>query len=159
MHSRPDVARYLPYPAWRAEERDEKVAAKLRRTGMQEGSEGLNLAAIVRDAGTLVGDGSLFWRSREHECGEIGFVFHPDHGGCGYATETAAALLAIGFEWFGLHRIEAHLDARNTASARVLERIGMRREAHLRSNERIKGEWTDELIYGLLDRDWAARGR
>ena len=163
LHSRPDVARFLPYDAWRADELDEKVAAKTRRTGLHEGSEGLNLAVVVRATGTLVGDVSLFWRSREHECGEVGFVFHPDHRGHGYATEATAAMLRIAFEDYRLHRVEARCDARNTASARVMERLGMCQEAHLRSNERFKGEWTDELIFGMLEDEWpqspAARAR
>jgi RimJ/RimL family protein N-acetyltransferase len=58
----------------------------------------------------------------------------------------------------GLHRILGRLDARNAASAKLLERLGMRREAHIVENEFVKGEWTDELLYALLAREWAARG-
>ena len=63
----------------------------------------------------------------------------------------------MGFQTLGLHRIVARCDARNDASARVMERLGMRREAHLVENEMVKGEWTDELVYALLDREWRAR--
>jgi RimJ/RimL family protein N-acetyltransferase len=56
-----------------------------------------------------------------------------------------------------LHRIVACLDARNVASARLAERLGMRREAHFVSNEMFKGEWTDEVIYAMLAEDWAVR--
>ena len=96
-------------------------------------------------------------RSKEHEQGEVGYVFDTAYHGRGYATEAVGALLRLGFEGLGLHRIAGHLDARNTASARVLERAGLRREAHLVENEFVKGEWTDELIYGILRREWAAR--
>ena len=48
---------------------------------------------------------------------------------------------------------------RNAASARVLERLGMRREAHFVENEWLKGEWTDELVYAMLDREWRALTR
>ena len=68
-------------------------------------------------------------------------------------------MLAIGFDGLGLHRIVGRLDARNRASARVLERLGMRREAHLVENEHVKGEWTDELVYALLAREWATCAR
>ena len=74
--------------------------------------------------------------------------------GQGYATEAARALLALAFESYGLHRVFGRLEARNVASARVLERIGMRREAHLVENEWIKGEWQSELVYALLAREW-----
>jgi RimJ/RimL family protein N-acetyltransferase len=66
-------------------------------------------------------------------------------------------LLRLGFEGLGLHRIVARCDARNTASARVMERNGMRREAHLLQNQFLKGEWIDELIYAILRGDWEAR--
>ena len=92
-----------------------------------------------------MGDCVLFWRSEEHQKGEIGYVFNPAYHGRGLATEAVVALLRLGFEGLGLHRITGHLDARNTASARVLERAGMRREAHLVENEFVKGEWTDEF--------------
>jgi RimJ/RimL family protein N-acetyltransferase len=104
-----------------------------------------------------VGDCVLFWHSEEHAQGEIGYVLNPAHHGRGLATEAATALLRLGFEGLGMHRITGRLDARNTASARVLERIGMRREAHLVENEFVKGEWTDELIYAMLRAEWEAR--
>ena len=95
-------------------------------------------------------------KSREHHQGEIGYVLHPDHQGNGYATEAAAVMLRLGFEELGLHRIVGRLDARNAASARVLERLGMRLEAHLRENEFVKGEWVSELIYAVLASEWRA---
>ena len=70
------------------------------------------------------------------------------------ATEAAAALLRLGFEGLGLHRIIGRCDGRNRGSAMVMERNGMRREAHLIENEFVKGEWTDELIYANLRREW-----
>ena len=89
--------------------------------------------------------------------GEIGFIFHPDHQGHGYATEAARALLAHAFDAYGLHRVYGRLEPRNVASARVLEKLGMRREALLIENEWVKGEWQSEAIYALLAREWAER--
>ena len=89
--------------------------------------------------------------------GEIGWVFHPGYGGRGYATEAAGALLRIGFEDVGLHRIWAQLDPRNTGSARLCERLGMRHEGLLREESWFKGQWGDLSIYGLLDREWRDR--
>jgi RimJ/RimL family protein N-acetyltransferase len=94
----------------------------------------------------------------EHRQGEIGFIFHPDHQGHGYATEAARALIAHAFEHYGLHRVYGRLEPRNLASARVLEKLGMRREALLIENEWIKGEWQSEAIYALLAREYAANG-
>jgi RimJ/RimL family protein N-acetyltransferase len=75
----------------------------------------------------------------------------------GFATEGSILLLRLGFEVLGLHRIMGSCDARNTGSARVMERLGMRREAHFRESEIFKGEWGDELIYAMLASEWQAR--
>jgi RimJ/RimL family protein N-acetyltransferase len=77
-------------------------------------------------------------------------MFNPEHHGRGYATEAASAVLDLAFETFGLHRITGSLEARNAASARVLEKLGMRREAHLVENELVKGEWQSEIVYARL---------
>ena len=53
-----------------------------------------------------------------------------------------------------LHRVVGRLEPRNTGSARVLEKLGMRREAHLVENEWVKGEWQSELVYAILAREW-----
>ena len=154
MHSREEVARWLYWrPRSEAEVReslDKKIAA---RAIMKEGDP-LSLAAVLRASGELIGDFNLWWNSREHRQGEIGFIVHPDHQGRGYATEVSRVLLRLGFEGLGLHRIVGTLEARNLASARVLERLGMRREAHLVENEWVKGEWQSELVYAILDREW-----
>lgn len=108
--------------------------------------------------GKVIGDVLLLWISRSHRQGEIGYIFHPDYGGRGYATEAAEVMLRLGFDELGLHRIMGRLDARNGRSARVLERLGMRREAHLVQNEFVKGEWTDEVVYATLADEWRIRG-
>jgi RimJ/RimL family protein N-acetyltransferase len=89
----------------------------------------------------------------EHRQGEIGFMFHPDRQGRRYATEAARELVALAFSTYNLHRVYGRLEPRNTASARVLEKLGMRREADLIENEWVKGEWQSEVVYGLLARE------
>ena len=73
-----------------------------------------------------------------------------------YPIATRRLLLRLGFEELGLHRIIGRCDGRNTASAKVMERLGMRREAHFRQNELVKGEWCDELVYAMLAEEWPA---
>jgi RimJ/RimL family protein N-acetyltransferase len=107
----------------------------------------------------LVGDVVLFWTSAEHRSGEIGYVLNPEHQGRGYATEAAQALLALAFDGLGLHRVMARLDERNGASAAVLRRLGMRQEARLVENEWFKGEWTNELDFAILAREWRVARR
>lgn len=156
MQRRDDVTRYLPFgPRSRAEVAEilPKMAAM---TAIDGESDSLRLAGVLPASGEVIGDFSLWRHSAEHALGEIGYVTHPDHQGHGYATEAAAELLRLGFEVVGLHRIMANADARNRASIRVMEHLGMRREAHLRENELIRGEWTDGVIYAILDREWRA---
>ena len=73
------------------------------------------------------------------------------------SAEAATELLRLGFEDLGLHRIVGRCDGRNEASIALMDRLGMRKEAHLKENEFVKGEWTDELIYAILRREWQAR--
>jgi RimJ/RimL family protein N-acetyltransferase len=114
----------------------------------------LSLAVDLSSTGETIGDVMIGWVSRQHAQGEIGFVFHPAHHGRGYATEAGEVLLEIGFDALGLHRVIGRLEARNAASARVLEKLGMRREAHLVENEWVKDEWQSELVYAILEREW-----
>lgn len=86
------------------------------------------------------------------------FTIAPGHQGRGHATDAARELLGYLFDQRGKHRVTASCDARNVASARVLERLGMRREGHLRESTWAKGEWTDDLLYALLSREWQSSG-
>jgi len=157
FHRLPEVARYLETEPRSREQVRSLLAGKISARVLTTEGQRLCLAADLAGTRELVGDCTLFWRSREHRRGEIGYIFHPACHGRGLATEAAAALLRLGFDGLGLHRIVARCDARNVASARVMERIGMRREAHLVQSEFLKGEWTDELIYAILRTEWQAR--
>ncbi len=157
MRSRPEVVRYLYFDVQSRDDVARALSRKKTLTTLEKEGDILALVVELRDGGALAGDVILQWLSEEHRQGEIGFIFHPDHQGKGYATEAATALLRIGFEDLGLHRITGRCEAGNTASARLMERLGMRQEAHLRENEFVKGRWDDELIFTMLDREWEAR--
>jgi RimJ/RimL family protein N-acetyltransferase len=152
--SLPEVARYL---YWEPRDLDAVRAfldRKITRAAILEEGDPLDLAVTLRESGELIGTTLLVWTSRDHRQGEIGYVLNPAHHGHGYATEAAREMLRLGFDELGLHRIVGRLDARNTASARVLEKLGMRREARLVDNERVKGEWATELVYAMLESEW-----
>ena len=152
--SRDDVCRYIPYPPRTREQVTQRIAPPYARSTIDEPGQSVLLAVQLRSSDRVIGDLMLHWISREHGTGEIGYVFNPDHAGHGYATEAARALLGMGFGDLGLRRIVARTDARNTASAAVLRRVGMRQEAHLVENEWFKGGWSDELGFALLAREW-----
>jgi len=153
----PEVCRYLPFPPMDAAEIARRLETQWFRTELADDDEHVTLGAELRETGELVGDVILFLKSREHGNGEIGWVFHPKVAGRGYATEAATAVLDWAFGANGLRRVVARLDARNAASARLCERLGMRLEARLVDNEIFKGELTSELDYAILSREWADR--
>jgi RimJ/RimL family protein N-acetyltransferase len=160
--SRPEVCAYVPFEPQSLELIAGRLSGEIpfppwQLDAIDEEDQGLFFAVERRADGRVVGDVMLRLASIEHSTGEIGYVFNPDEGGQGYATEAVAAVLALGFEGMGLHRLIARLDVRNLRSAALAERLGMRREAHLVENEWFKGEWTDEYQYGLLRREWEAR--
>jgi RimJ/RimL family protein N-acetyltransferase len=159
FHRLPEVARYLYHEPRNRAEVSVLLRGKIASSVLAAENKALCLAAELTATGQLVGDCNLFWLSRAHRQGEMGFIFHPAFQGRGLATEAAAALLWLGFDGLGLHRIIGRCDARNRGSARVMEHNGMRREAHLVENEFVKGEWTDELIYAILRREWEASGQ
>jgi RimJ/RimL family protein N-acetyltransferase len=152
---REDVCRYIPYEPRTLREVQESLARHARSV-LEEPGQALLLAVVRRGDDVLVGDVMLAWTSKEHGTGELGYVINPDFHGNGYATEAGAALLRLGFADLHLHRIVARIDARNTASAAVLHRLGMRQEAYLRENEWFKGEWTDEIDFAILASEWGA---
>ncbi|GAA3040322.1 GNAT family protein [Streptosporangium longisporum] len=153
----PEVTRYLYWEPRTRTESEKSLHTKMAQTRLLEEGQTLTLAAELATTGQLVGDGMLHWYSSRHRGAELGYVLHPDHHGHGYATEIGHALLALGFDGLDLHRIIGRLDARNHASTRVLEKLGMRREAHLVDNEFVKGEWASELVYAILRREWHPR--
>ena len=159
IQRRPDVVRFLYWEPRTLDEAREMLGRRKLQVAIEREGDGLHLAADLRTTEQLVGHFSLFYASAEHHQGEIGFVVHPDHQGHGYGVEGAQVILRLGFEELGLHRIVGRCDARNVGSARLMERLGMRREAHLLENEFVKGEWADEFDYAMLDREWRALPR
>jgi RimJ/RimL family protein N-acetyltransferase len=155
FESLPEVARYLYWEPRSPEEVRAGLERKIASVTLECDGDVLDLAVELRSSGEVVGSCMLFWRDKAHQQGEVGFTFNPAHHGNGYATEAARRMVQLGFEHLRLHRVIGRLEARNTASARVLERCGMRREAHLVENEWVKDEWQSELVYAILDREWA----
>jgi RimJ/RimL family protein N-acetyltransferase len=159
MQSDEEVVRYLYGEAKSPAETRELLDRKIAGSAWAAEGDWLGAAVVERMSGTTVGDISLNWVSERDRTAEIGFILDPRHQGKGYATEAARTLLAWSFETAGLHRVIGRLEARNTASARVLEKLGMRLEAHFVENEWVKGEWQSELVYAILDREWTDRTR
>lgn len=113
-------------------------------------------AVLLPEDGRLIGNGGIRIQSFETMEADIGYELNPEHWGRGYASELAAALVRFGFTELGLHRITAHCVAENVASARVLEKAGLRQEGRLRESEWMQGRWWDRLLFGILEHEWRA---
>ncbi|HYH34364.1 MAG TPA: GNAT family N-acetyltransferase [Nocardioides sp.] len=147
-YGRGDVATYLLHDPWPRAEFDDRMRE------WDQAAESDVFGFVLEYDGRVVGDMVLMFRGLSQA--ELGWVVHPDYAGRGFATEAARVLLDLGFGHYGFHRIYADLDARNTASARLCERLGMRRESHRLQDFWSRGEWTDSLQYALLASEWPA---
>ncbi len=150
LYGNPDVVRYLYDDVV---ERD-AIATRLAGYTDTVPVDGEWLSLAMEHDGTFVGQASLCFRSAEHRQAEIGYILHPTANGHGYATEASARMMQLAFEELGVHRVVGRIEARNAASERVLQRLGMRKEAHLIQNEWVKGEWNDEIIYAITEPEW-----
>lgn len=115
------------------------------------------LAVTLASDGQLIGNAGVRMKTLDAREGDIGYELDPRYWGYGYATEAANAILAFGFRELKLHRVWAWCIAENTASAHVLEKIGMRQEGRLRENEWMKDHWWDTLEYAILEHEWHTR--
>jgi [ribosomal protein S5]-alanine N-acetyltransferase len=92
---------------------------------------------------------------RGAEEGEIWYLVEPESWGKGIASTAVKHLLDFGFGELGLHRIWATCLPENPASARVLEKVGMRKEGFLAKNLKIHGEWKSSFLYAMLAEEWS----
>jgi RimJ/RimL family protein N-acetyltransferase len=149
-----EVARFqswdAPYPA----EAGNRFVRQMMRRHPDTAGQWFQFAVVLRATGKLVGDCAALPRADDPRQCEIGFTIGGEHQGRGYATESARLLVDYLANVRGKHRITACCDARNAASVAVLERLGMRREGHLRQSTWAKGEWTDDLLYAVLRDEW-----
>lgn len=152
--SDPVQARYqsweVPYPVDRAQ----ALIAEMH--DVQFAQPGAWLQIGIETGGRLIGDVAVRVDGDEARQATVGFTLAADAQGHGFATEALRAVISLLFTEHGVHRICADCDARNDRSVALLERIGMRREAHHRKSAWWKGEWTDEYVYAILAQEWPA---
>lgn len=149
--SDPDVARYQGWEAPVPEADARQLVAEFAEA--EEGVPGWFQYA-VEAGGVLVGDVGVCLADNRMQA-DLGFTIARAHQGRGYATEAVRCVLDRVFA-SGVRRVSAECDARNTASARLLDRLGFGREGLRRRHTWLKGEWTDDLLFGLLAEDWHA---
>ncbi len=150
----PEVSRYQSWIGC-SEEEARSLLEEQRRTVAFAPGTWLQLAMELQGGGALVGDCAVHVLE-DARLAEIGFTLAPAHQGRGYATEAVRAVLDHLFAAREAHRVSAVVDARNAPSVALLERVGMRREAHFVRAAWFKGEWADEYVYAVLRDEWTA---
>jgi len=152
IHAVDDVTRFLPYATWQTL----ADAQAWYERAMRHHAEGNALQFVVEAMGSgVVGTCLLFRFESASARAEIGYVLGQRHWGRGYMREALASLLAFAFNELSLRRLEAEVDPRNTASDRLLRRLGFTHEGLLRQRWVMKGEVKDANVYGLLRHEWS----
>ena len=113
------------------------------------------LAIVLPDQNQLIGSCGIRKKQPKTHQAELGYEIAPLYWGQGYATEAAQKMLDFGFEQLDLHRVWASCLVENKASARVLEKLGLRQEGRIRQNRWMKGRYRDTFVYGILKHEWA----
>jgi RimJ/RimL family protein N-acetyltransferase len=154
VFSDPEVTRFWSWPAF---EDRAQAAALLQEIHDCFRERSLFQWGIARRTDDLViGTCTLARLDERHRRAELGFALARGHWGHGFAAEALPLVVGFAFETLELHRLEADADPRNERSLRALERLGFRREGHLRERYHQCGELQDALLYGLLRSEWPA---
>ncbi|MDA4887337.1 GNAT family protein [Streptomyces sp. MS2A] len=154
LHSNTSVMRYWDSPPWTEPARAERFLATCRKLA-DEGT-GARVAVDRVSDGAFVGWCGLAEWNPVFRSASFGYCLDEAMWGHGYATEAARALLGWAFDTLDLNRVQAEVDTRNPASARVLEKAGFVREGTLREDCVVNGDVSDSWVYGLLRREWRA---
>lgn len=152
-HSAEQVARFQ---SWLPGSVDDARALIVRSasTPFDQNDSWYQLAVRSAATGELVGDLGVHFVADDGHQVEIGFTIAPAHQRRGFGSEAVIALLDYLFRVLNKHRVFASVDPRNEASLALLRSIGMRQEAHFRQSLLWKGEWVDDVVFGLLRSEW-----
>lgn len=112
------------------------------------------LALLKKDGGALIGDIGIHFIDKENSQAELGYTLAPEHQGLGYAAEAVARVVDYLFKQLGKHRVTASADPRNKRSLKLMERLGMRREAYCKKSFWTGKAWADDVLYALLRAEW-----
>ncbi|MFK7049098.1 MULTISPECIES: GNAT family N-acetyltransferase [Flavobacterium] len=148
LRSNPDNMQFIPRPLLKNKEEAIELIDTINNK--IELNEGINWAITEKPDDKLIGFLGYYRIQKENYRSEIGYMILPEYNGRGIATEAVQLILEYGFNQMGLHSIEAVIDPKNQASARVLEKLGFVKEGHLRENEYFEGKFWDSVIYAIL---------
>ena len=152
MFSDPEVMRYWSSLPLRSKEEAKRLVAEIHE-GFQH-RRFFQWGIACKTDNQLIGTATLFYLDSNNLRAEIGYALVRPEWGKGFMREALQALLGFAFHELNLQRIEADVDPRNLASAKLLRALGFQKEGLLRERWRATGEVQDSEIYGLLRREW-----
>lgn len=151
--SNPQIYKFQGWRPQTLEEVKEFICEKVAKVP-NESDTWYQLGILVKETDELVGDIGIHFIGEENKQVEIGFTMSLENQGKGYATEAVIGVINYLFGNLEKHRITASVDPRNTRSIALLERVGMRKEAHFRKSYWFDNEWTDDVVYAILKEEW-----
>lgn len=150
--SQPDVVRHMGLEPFQSEE---DVLDEIRwYQSIHEDGTGMRWVLTLKQSGKVIGSCGFLNRNPDHKRAEIGFEMSKDYWGKGLASEALKTVVAFGYQYLHLERIEALIEPENIASQKVVERQGFMREGLLRHYEYTCGKFDDLYIYSLLRREF-----
>lgn len=156
--SHPEVSRYQ---SWGIESRAE-IQSQIESLAISEPATPgpwYQIGIVLQLTGELIGDCGFHVVETEPRQAEFGISLDPKYQCCGYATETLRALLNYLLIELDKHRAFGSVDPRNLRSIKLMQRVGMRKEAHFVQSLWFQGEWVDDMIFAMLASDWKAMKR
>jgi RimJ/RimL family protein N-acetyltransferase len=152
--SDPQVAKYQGWEApFSLAQASEFVEEMKNRTPGEPGMW-LQLAIEHKSTSEMLGDVAFKRLFNDPRQAEIGFTLARESQGKGYALEAVTRLIDYLFKELDLHRVQANCDPDNLASARLMQRAGMRHEGRFIESLWFKGCWASEDWYAILQREW-----
>ncbi|RXR16255.1 N-acetyltransferase [Flavobacterium amnicola] len=148
LKSDPKIMEYIPRPL--VTNLDEAMAHITMINDKIDTGEGINWAITLKPSNKLLGIIGHYRIKWEHYRSEIGYMLLPEAYGKGIATEAVQLICDYGFNHMKMHSLEGIIDPKNLASAKVLEKSGFVKEAHLKENEFYEGRFLDTVIYSKL---------
>ncbi len=151
--SNPEVTKYQGFDVYTREESNQIIKNQKEKKFGTSG-EWIQLGIENKETNKLIGDCAIMLKKHDPRIGEVGITISHTQHNKGYAREALVAILDHLFSIKGFHRVVEIVDVENTASIRLLESVGFRREGHFIDNIFFKGKWGSEYQYAMLRREW-----
>ncbi|MDD2674730.1 MAG: GNAT family N-acetyltransferase [Flavobacterium sp.] len=150
LRSNPETMKYIPRPLVKTDEDALEHIAMI--DSKIDSNEGINWAITLKDNPKLIGVIGHYRIKPENYRAELGYMLLPEYHGKGIVSEAVKEVVKYGFQMMKLNSLEAIIDPENHASAKVLEKNGFVKEAHLKEYEFYEGRFLDTVIYSILNK-------